>query len=287
MLAVAPELPGSAVILGCPAEESTVDGAGGKIRLVRSGAFADVAAAIMMHPSTEDVVSVTSSLAASGFEFAFQGKAAHAAAMPEAGINALDGVLHTFSAINALRQHVRQDVRIHGIITYGGATPNIVPERAVCRFRVRAADRGYLAEVAEKVVNCARAGALASGATLSISEYAPMYEELRPNAALAAVLCRNLVAVGRPAHMESRYEGRASTDLGNVSQVAPAVSASVAIAGEKVAIHSHEFAAAAASDRARQALLDSAKALAMTAIDLMAEPALLKSVRDEFERRGR
>lgn len=285
--AVADAFPGAAVVLGCPAEESTVDGAGGKIWLVRAGAFRDIDAALMMHGGGRDVMPLISSLAVVGYEFAFRGKAAHAASAPEQGINALDGVLHTFAAVNALRQHVRPDVRIHGIITEGGVAPNIVPERAVCRFRVRAADRRYLAEVAEKVVNCARAGALASGAELTAREDAPMYEETRPNAVIGHAFARNLQALGRTVEIATGQAGSWSTDFGNVSQVVPGMAVTIAMTDESVPVHSAAFAAAAASPRGREALLDSAKAMAMTAIDLMAEPSLLEAAALEFEQRGR
>jgi amidohydrolase len=185
--AVALELPGNAILLGCPAEESAVDDAGGKIRLVAAGCFDNVDAALQVHPATEDVISMRGSLAACGYEFTFVGKPAHAARVPFEGINALDGVIQTFNGVNALRQHLRPDVRIHGIITNGGASANVVPAKAVCTFRVRAEEAGYLAAVVEKVKRCAQAGALASGAALTIREAAPMYEDLWPSAVLGKV----------------------------------------------------------------------------------------------------
>jgi metal-dependent amidase/aminoacylase/carboxypeptidase family protein len=262
-----------------------VDDAGGKIRLLRAGAFAGVDAAIMVHPGTEDLISRRGSLAACGYEFEFTGKPAHAAAMPHEGINALDGVIQTFNGINALRQHLKPDVRIHGIITYGGAAANIVPARAVCRFRVRAEDQGYLAGVAEKVKQCAQAGALASGAKLTIREVAPMYEETLPNSAISKAFLANLVAVGRPMRTVPKRKGKGSTDFGNVSRVIPAVSASMRIADDTVAGHSSEMADAALSESGRRMMLDAACAMAMTAIDLICDPELLESARAEFHRR--
>jgi len=270
LAAIAAQLPGSAVVLGCPAEESAVDGSGGKIRLLSAGVFDAVDAAIMVHPGTLDLVSVSTSLASCGLEFEFVGKAAHAALAPHQGINALDGVLNTFSGVNALRQSLPPEARVHGIITEGGASPNIIPERAVCRFRVRARNHVELSELAEKVTNCARAGALASGAKLIIRETTPTYLEVRPDAEVAAALFRNLAVVGRPVCTSSPDERKASTDFGNVSQAVPAACATVAIADDTVAVHSPAFAAAAAAEPARRMVLDSAKALAMTAIDLLA-----------------
>jgi amidohydrolase len=286
LLAVAADLPGSAVVFGCPAEESAVDDAGGKVRLVRDGYFGDQDAAIMVHPGSEDLISRRGSLAACGYEFEFIGKSAHAAAMPHEGINALDGVIQTFNGINALRQHVQSDVRIHGIITYGGAAANIVPARAVCRFRVRAADRHYLAEVAEKVVQCARAGAMCSGSRLNVREVAPVYEDTLPNSVIGRAFLANLVELGRPMRTIPKRKGRGSTDFGNVSRVVPAVSASLRIADDSVAIHSKEFAVAAISDAGRRMMLDAAKAMAMTAIDLMCDADLLDAARTEFSRRA-
>jgi amidohydrolase len=285
--AVAPELPGSAVLLGCPAEESAVDDAGGKIRLVAAGCFDDVDAALMVHPATEDLVSNRGSLAACGYEFTFIGKPAHAASMPHHGINALDGVIQTFNGINALRQHLLPDVRIHGIITDGGASANIVPARAVCRFRVRAEEGAYLASVVEKVKRCAEAGALASGAMLTVREVARMYEDLWPSAALGKVFRDNLIALGRPVRSVPRRKGKGSTDFGNVSHVVPCVEARLRIAGEDVAGHSQEFADAAISEAGRRMMLDAAKGLARTAIDLMSDPAPLAAARAELVKRQR
>lgn len=285
LLAVAANLPGSAVVFGCPAEESTVDDAGGKVRLVREGFFADQDASIMVHPGSEDIITRRGSLAACGYEFEFIGKSAHAAAMPHEGINALDGVIQTFNGINALRQHVQSDVRIHGIITYGGAAANIVPARAVCRFRVRAADRKYLAIVAEKVIQCARAGAMCSGSRLNVREVAPVYDDTVPNSVVGRAFLANLVELGRPMRTIPRRKGRGSTDFGNVSRAVPAVSAGLRITDDTVAIHSKDFADAAISDAGRRMVLDAAKGMAMTAIDLICDAELLDAARTEFNRR--
>jgi amidohydrolase len=285
--AVEQDLPGSAVLLGCPAEESAVDDPGGKIRLVAAGCFDEVDAALQVHPATEDVISMRGSLAACGYEFTFAGKPAHAARVPFEGINALDGVIQTFNGVNALRQHLQPDVRIHGIITHGGASANIVPARAGCIFRVRAEEAAYLATVVEKVKRCAQAGALASGATLTIREAARMYEDLWPSAALGKVFRDNLIALGRPMRSVPSHKGKGSTDLGNVSHVIPSAIASLRIAGEDVAGHSQGFADAAISEAGRQMMLDAAKGLATTAIDLMSDRTLLAAARTELARRKR
>ena len=159
-------LPGTVTLLGTPAEESAVENAGGKVYLVEAGAFRGVDAALMIHPHDETVIAIGGSLAARGVDFMFHGRAAHAAASPHLGINALDAVIQTFTGLNALRQHVRDDVRIHGIITAGGQSPNIVPDYAACCFRVRARDRQYLETTFERVLACAEGAARVTGARL-------------------------------------------------------------------------------------------------------------------------
>lgn len=277
---------GSAVLFGTPAEESAVDNAGGKIHFLDKGEFAEVDAAIMVHPSDADRLDLDGSLAARGILFEFHGKPAHAAAAPHLGVNALDAVIQTFNGVNALRQHVRSSARIHGIITHGGDAPNIVPKYAACRFRVRAHNLAYMEELAEKVINCARAGALATGARLEMKDFAPTYENEVASPTVTERMRANFVAIGRA--MESEREkggGMGSTDFGNVSRRVPAACAMVAIADPGIKPHTAEFEQAAGTERAHQMILDSAKALAMTAIDLLSDPALLEHARSELQER--
>ena len=283
--ALGDELPGSVVVLGCPAEESSVDDSGGKIKLLATGVFDEIDAAIMMHPGTIDLVPVTGSLASAGLEFEFFGKAAHAAIEPEQGINALDAVIQTFVGVNALRQHVRSDVRIHGIITDGGQSPNIVPAHACCRFRIRSENREYLAEVIKRVRACAEAAATATGARLAARATAAMYEEMRPNKVVAELMSGNLVHLGRVLYT-APLTSKASSDLGNVSQRIPAACATIKIAEGSVAFHSAQFAAVAASDGGRRALLDGAKTLVLTAIDLICDGDRLAAAQQECEARS-
>ena len=153
------DLVGSVWVLGTPAEESAAPNAGGKVHMVKAGVFDDVDAAIMFHPATETAITPDRSLAARGFEFFFHGRAAHAAGAPEEGLNALDAVVLFYNAISMLRQQVRSDVRVHGIILSGGAAANIIPDYAAIRYRTRADDSEYLAEVVERVVACAEGAA--------------------------------------------------------------------------------------------------------------------------------
>ncbi len=276
------DLPGSAVLFGTPCEESTAEGAGGKVPMVQQGLFDEVDASIMMHPSTQNIMSIRASLAARGFDMEFFGKPAHAAAAPHKGINALDAVIQTFNSINALRQHLKPDVRIHGVITYGGGAVNVVPAYATCRFRVRSVSASYRDEVVEKVLRAAEAAAQASGATFKYKEYANPYDNFVPNHALNDVLKANLEALGVPMDTEPREEGRGSTDYGRVSQRMPSSCAALSIAGEEVHGHSGEFAEATTTEIGHQTLLNAAKSMAMTVIDLIADPALLDTAKAEW-----
>lgn len=278
------QLPGSVALFGTPCEESTAPNAGGKVLFAEAGMFDDVDAAIMVHPGTRTLLSMRSSLAARGFDFHFTGRAAHAAAKPHEGINALDAVILTFNGINALRQHVKPDVRIHGIITHGGAAANVVPAEASCRFRVRAMSTEYLEEVVQKVIRCAEGAALMTGATLQWREYANPYANLIPNKALNDVAAANLQQLGVTLDPEPAEGGLGSTDLGNVSHKTPATSISISITrDESVRGHSREFAAATVSDAGHAGLILAAKVLAMTAIDLIARPDVLAAIRAEWQ----
>jgi amidohydrolase len=281
---VLPELDGSIWVLGTPAEESAAPNSGGKVHMVNAGIFGDVDAAIMFHPGTETAVTLDRSLAARGFEFYFHGKAAHAAGAPEEGINALDAVVLLYNNISVLRQQMRSDVRIHGIILSGGAAANIIPDYAAIRYRTRADDSDYLAEVVDRVVACAEGAARATGCRLEWTEYMPGYENTMPNKVLLDLVSENLRSLGQKVNNERRRGGRGSTDFGNVSRRVPGIEARISITPTSdVAGHSIEFREAAGSDKGRQAMLLAAKSLAMTAVDLLAEPDLLRQARQVFD----
>jgi amidohydrolase len=281
---VLPELQGSIWVLGTPAEESAAPNSGGKVHMVNAGVFSDVDAAIMFHPGTETAVTLDRSLAARGFEFYFHGKAAHAAGAPEDGINALDAVVQLYTAVSMLRQQVRSDVRIHGIILSGGAAANIIPDYAAIRYRTRADDTEYLAEVVEKVIACAEGAAKATGCRLEWSEYMPGYENTMPNKVLLDLMSDNLRTLGLNVNNERRRSGRGSTDFGNVSRRVPGIEARIAITDHwDMPGHSIEFREAAGSDHGRQAMIFAAKSLAMTAVDLLAEPDNLMRARVVFD----
>jgi amidohydrolase len=281
---VVPELAGSVWVLGTPAEESAAPNSGGKVHMVNAGIFEQVDAAIMFHPGTETAVTLDRSLAARGFEFYFHGKAAHAAGAPEEGINALDAVVLMYNAISVLRQQVRSDVRIHGIILSGGAAANIIPDYAAIRYRTRADDSDYLAEVVSRVVACAEGAARATGCKLEWKEYMPGYENTMPNRVLLELMTTNLRALGVQVNNERRKSGRGSTDFGNVSRRVPGIEARIAITDVlETPGHSVQFREAAGSEQGRQAMLTAAKGLAMTAVDLLTDPEQLKRARAVFE----
>jgi amidohydrolase len=279
--AIMGELDGTVIVFGTPAEEGYAENAGGKVIMLDEIMKADVA--IMIHPSSSYGVGATS-LARESFMIYFKGKAAHAGAIPERGINALEGVLLTYQGINALRQHLRRDIRIHGVIRDGGAAPNIVPETASAHFYVRAPTVELLEENLEKVKNCARGAALATGADVSFRQVANTYANKVPNMALSEVFKVNLEALGAE-FPEAVSEGPgASTDFGTVSQVMPAATASIFI-GENVALHSYDATKVTASETAHEAVIISAKSLAHTAIDVLTDAALLKRIKKEHSDR--
>ena len=277
------DLPGSVWVLGTPAEESAAPNAGGKVHMVRAGIFDDVDASIMFHPAAETTMTDERSLAARGFEFYFHGKAAHAAGAPEEGINALDAVVAMYNAVSMLRQQVKPDVRIHGIILAGGAAANIIPDYAAIRYRTRSDDADYLEDVVQRVVACAEGAAKATGCRLEWTEYMPPYENTVPNAVLMRLMKRNLESLGLEVKTKRTRSSRGSTDFGNVTRVVPGVEARIAISDDPAMPgHSPEFEKAAGTDLGRQAMLNAAKGLAMTAIDLLGQPETLAEAKRVF-----
>jgi metal-dependent amidase/aminoacylase/carboxypeptidase family protein len=222
------------------------------------------------------------SLAVTEVKIEFHGKPAHASGSPEKGINALDAVIQTFNGINALRQHIKDGARIHGIIRHGGVKPNIVPEYASAEFYVRAQENAYRDELLEKLKKCAEGAAMATGARLEWNEVGHAYQAMKPNKAIGEVFLRHLVDCGIP-HNPQKDNAMGSTDMGDVTQAVPGIHPYVQIADEEVAGHSREFADASGSERGQRGMLAAAKALAMTAVDLFTQEDLLTEIRREFE----
>jgi amidohydrolase len=276
--AIVDELGGSIVAMGTPGEE----GLGGKIDMVKGGAFEQIDVALIVHPDTRDM-STEEALAASTLEAEFFGRPAHAASQPHKGINALDAMILAFTAINSLRQHIRDDARIHGIITDGGEAPNIVPAHSAAVFLVRALDDDYLSKLKVRVLNCFAGASIATGARLEYRWRDRIYAPMKNNMILAGLFGQNLESLGRQVEAFDPRFGLGSTDMGNVSQVVPSIHAAIAIAPGEVLIHTPEFAAAAASEAGHNGLLDAAKAMAMTVVDIL-QPGMIDRIRQEFGR---
>jgi amidohydrolase len=263
------------VVFGTPAEEQGI----GKVDLIEQGYFEDVDFAMMVHPSARRTVTKLY-LGLTKIRFTFSGRAAHAAAYPEEGINALDGVIQTFNAINALRQQLRQDVRVHGIITDGGIAPNIIPARASCFFYVRAEDLAMLHEVKRRVIACAEGAALATGCTVLAAEEPRVMAPYRVNRPFADLYSAQLAYLGLAESDSPADRNRGSSDIGNVSQVVPTIHPHVPI-GDGIHIHTTGFAAAAGSERGGEAVLEGARAMALTAVDLCLRPELRETITKE------
>lgn len=274
-------LPGRVVVLGTPAEESAVPNAGGKIPVLEHGYFDGVDAAIMIHPMTEDYIALNPSMVAYGIDFMFHGRAAHAAANPHTGINALDAVIQTFNNVGMLRQQVRSEARIHGVVTSGGGAPNVIPPYAACRFRIRSYDPVYAADLKRRVVACAAGAATATGARLEWKEYIKPYQSYVPNHTLGALMRANMEAIGRDVQDGPSREGGGSTDFGNVSHEVPSVYAYIGICGEEAGWHSRAVAEATTTQRGHAALIAGAKTMAMTAIDLLTNAAAIAAAKTE------
>jgi amidohydrolase len=274
-----PDLAGRVAVIGCPAEEK----GGGKIALVKAGVFAGVDATLLVHPSNRTEL-FKCALAMRALHVEFFGKSSHAAAAPHLGVNALDAALLSFTNVNALRQHLREDARIHGIITHGGQAPNIVPDYAAARFYVRALDLEYLHELQRRVVACFEAAAQATGAKAAIHEEGEEYHPMRLNRTLGQLFRANLERLDERVDQTPEDQELGSTDVGNVSQVVPTLQPTVALTDRpEVVCHTAAFAQAAGGPAGDRALLVAAKALAMTAYDLLTDPEHVRRVRDEFQ----
>jgi len=269
-------LGGSVVVLGTPGEEVF----GGKIDMVKAGAFEEIDVAMMVHPNILNMATIQT-LACSSLDVEFFGRPAHAAAQPHEGINALEAMILAFTSINSLRQHIRSEARVHGIITDGGEAPNIVPAHSAAVLLIRAPDNDYLAELQDKILNCFTGASLASGARLEYRWRDKTYAPMKNNATLARLFSQNLESLGRRVEVFDPHFGFGSTDMGNVSQLVPSIHPTIAIASPEVFIHTPEFAAAAASETGHEGLLDAAKAMAMTVADIL-QPGMLDKVRQAF-----
>lgn len=262
--ALAEELGGRVRVVGTPAEE----GGGGKVPLLAAGAFDDCVAAIMVHPAGVELTEMHA-IANRQVIASYTGKAAHAAAAPEKGRNALDAAVLGYVNVAALRQHIADEERVHGIFTHGGDKPNIVPSSAALHFYVRGPTLASVDALCERVAACLEAGATAAGCTVDLEWLEPPYADLITNEALVGLYVDNAARVGRhPTKPTPGTRITGSTDMGNVSQVVPVIHPMVAVSPPEVAIHTPDFATYAAGPEGDRAVVDAAKALAMTVADL-------------------
>jgi len=257
------ETGGKVYVFGTPAEETN----GGKVAMADNGLFDGIDAAMMIHPSSVTVESGTSA-AMEALEFSYRGLTAHAAGCPEKGINALNAVIMLFNGIDAIRQHVTPDVRMHGVIVKGGVAANIVPDEAVAQFYIRAATKETLATVKEKVLDIAKGAELMTGATLKVRNYELSYDDLKTDPDLSKMFCDNLEMLG-VTDIEPPKRGAGSSDIGNVSNVVPAIHPYIGISETPLVGHTVEFADATITEFAHERLIIGVMALAFTGVDVL------------------
>ncbi len=277
LAAVREKLPAGRIqVIGTPAEE----GGGGKVKLIKAGVFKDVDAAMMIHGFDRTLLH-QDLLGIVRVTFEYTGKASHASADPWEGINALDACIQTFNAVSMLRQQMRPECRIHGIITNGGAAANIIPEHAAAMFYVRAPSIEAMWELHTRVVACAEGAAKAAGVSLKVTQHDNVYEPMKSNRVLLDLFAANMKTAGLT-EGEPIPDRKGSSDIGNVSQIIPAIQPMIAIAPTGMAIHTREFADAAVKPMARAGMVAAAKTMAMTTLDLLAEPKRVEAAKAEF-----
>jgi amidohydrolase len=268
LAAVADELGIEVVVIGTPAEE----GGGGKILMLERGGFDGVHAAMMVHPAPYEIADMPM-IAAGHVTVTYRGKAAHAAAFPELGVNAADALVVAQVAIGLLRQ--QRHVRAHGIVTKGGDAMNIIPHETVIDYMFRAPTIAGLEAVKSRILACFEAGAVATGCTVEVVQAGPDYAEVRADQDLVAAYERNARALGRVFWPDAGpMPTAASTDMGNVSLAIPSIHPAMSLDCYPAVNHQSEFTDAAGSPAGDRASIDGAIAMAWTAIDAATDPAL-------------
>ncbi|MDR1831348.1 MAG: M20 family metallopeptidase [Fusobacteriaceae bacterium] len=273
------DFPGRIGVIGTPAEETL----GAKVNMVNDGAFKDIDVVFQVHLGDKTNIA-TRALAIDSLKFEFFGKTAHASAFPEEGINALDGVNLMYAGINALRQHVTSDVRIHGVIRNGGLAPNIVPDYASCEFMIRAEKREYLDTVTKKIINCAKGAALMTGCKMKFSPVDNPFDNLLNIPALQDLMAENLTAAGVTDICRGVPGGAGSSDIGNVSKVVPTMYTEIGVKTEENCfVHNEAFLRYVNSEQSNHLLNQAVKAMATSALALYTNTELMKTVRREFK----
>lgn len=272
------EFGGTVYVYGTPAEETL----GAKVDMAEAGCFDNIDAAMLSHPTGKSHERSGTSQAMEALQFTFKGKTAHAAGDPYNGINALDGVIQFFNSVNALRQQTKESARIHGIISNGGEAANIIPDLAVANFYVREATTKEMVKLSERVKNCAKGAALATGTELKIENYEYTFKHLVTNEILSDVYVKNLKLQGIEDIPVSKPSG--SSDCGDVSHHCPTIHSYFPISKCELTGHSIEFAKASISEEAYKGMKEAVLALAMTGKDILSDKELLKKIKDEFEK---
>ncbi len=275
------DIGGEIRVYGTPGEEGGENGSA-KGSFVREGFLKDVDAALCVHPGYKHTLSGPS-LANDPVDVEFFGRASHAAAQPEHGINALDAVLNVYSSINALREHLPSDVRIHGIITHGGDAPNVVPEYASARFYLRALTRPTLNDVYTKFENIVKAAALATGCTYKFGLFQNSVDNTVVTPLFDALYGRNLIENGETLSNEESALVGGSSDVGNISQVVPVIQPTISISDTPITPHAIDFKAASISPRGIASIELGATLLAQTAFDLITNPDLLNEIKEQHQ----
>lgn len=271
------EIGGTVVVFGTPAEETS----GAKVTYVENHEFDHVDIALMAHPGSEYTKSGTS-LALEPVQFEFYGKTAHAAAAPEKGVNALDAAIQTFNSINALREHIRSDSRVHGVILDGGKAANVVPDYSKSQFYVRSTSKSYNLELLEKVKNCARGAALATGTELKITKFEFNYDNMVTNETLSNVFTDKIYEVAG-IKMKEPSKSTGSIDAGQVSQVCPAIHPYFDITNDvNVVPHTREMASCTLTDYAKEQMKNTIAALVLTGAEVIQNHKLFEEIKNEF-----
>ena len=269
---------GRVTVMGTPAEE----GGGGKVYLIRNGAFDDVDLAMMVHPFPSSVAR-PAFVGRVQLEVTYTGKAAHAAAFPWEGVNALDAAVMAYTSISALRQQMKPTWRVHGVITNGGAKPNIIPEKSSMLYYIRAPTEPELKVFVDKITSCFNSAAVATGCKSEIKEPAPAYLDVNSDFTLSELYLKNVSKLG-VSDIKAAADVAASTDMGNVSYIVPSIHPTYAIGSGEVN-HTREFTAIANTPEAHSATLTAAKAMAHTCIDVLTTDGLLEEIKKNFEKK--
>ncbi len=268
---------GKILCIGTPGESKF----NSKILMVNDGIFNSVDIAMITQAGDRNCINPVF-LANDGIQFTFMGKASHAAAAPQEGINALDSVIMLFNSVHALRQQLKEEARIHGIIVKGGEAVNIIPDLTIAQFSIRARTRKYLNEIVEKVKNCARGAAIQTGAKLKISYFEKSVDDYIGNDALLEEYSRNIRLLGESIDPEPKISG--SSDIGNLSYLMPTICPIVKIAAKGVELHTLEMAHSSFSKTGNHGLLIGTKALAMTGLSVLSDSGFFNLVRNNFKK---